>query len=154
MHQLGGVLLQVHAVDPNFLQPPVARERDVVLGDLVALGQVGIEVVLAVEDGARRDVAVERQRDHQTEVHGLRVRDRERARVAQADRAGVRVGRVAEGQRATAEHLRARGELHVDLQPDHGLVLTLRHRLRHERRSRRSRWPARARRPRRGCGSR
>ena len=68
----------------------------VVLGDLVALGQVGIEVVLAVEDRPRRELAAERQPDHQPEVDRLGVGDRQRAGQAEADRAGVRVGRLAE----------------------------------------------------------
>ena len=50
---------------------PAGGKRDVVLADLVALRQVGIEVVLAVEDRPRRDLAAERQRDHQPEVHRL-----------------------------------------------------------------------------------
>src|SRR3712207_7639778 len=52
-------------------EAPVAPQRDVVLGDLVALGQVGIEVVLAVEDRARGEPAVEREPDHEREVDGL-----------------------------------------------------------------------------------
>ena len=52
--QLRRVLLQVHAVDAHLAQPAAPAQRLVVLGDLVALGQVGIEVVLAVEDRARR----------------------------------------------------------------------------------------------------
>src|SRR5207302_699055 len=83
-------------------ETPVAGERDVVLGDLVALGQVGIEVVLAVEDRPRGQVALERQRDHQREVHGLGVGGRKRAGVAEADRARARVGLLAERQRAAA----------------------------------------------------
>ena len=42
------------------LQPAVVRERQVVLADLIALGQVGIVVVLAVPLGERRDLAVQR----------------------------------------------------------------------------------------------
>ena len=59
---------------------PARAERDVVLGDLVALGQVGIEVVLAVEDRARRDLAAERHAHHQPVVDGLGVDHRQRAR--------------------------------------------------------------------------
>src|SRR5436190_19994040 len=42
--------------------------------------------------------------------------------MAEADRAGVDVRLVAEGERAAAEHLRARFQLHVDLQADDRLV--------------------------------
>ena len=40
----------------------------------------------------------------------------------EADRAGVDVRLVAEGELAAAEHLRPRAQLDVDLEPDHGLV--------------------------------
>ena len=39
--ELGRVLLQVDAVDPDVAEPPAAAERHVVLGDLVALGRSG-----------------------------------------------------------------------------------------------------------------
>ena len=61
--QLRRVLLEVHAVDAHAGELAAAAERLVVLGDLVALRQVGIEVVLAVEDRARRQLAAERQPD-------------------------------------------------------------------------------------------
>ena len=54
--QLGGVLLEVHAVDAHVPEPAAEAQGLVVLGDLVALRQVGIEVVLAVEDRARREL--------------------------------------------------------------------------------------------------
>ena len=102
-------------------RPPL-RQRDVVLADLVALRQVGVEVVLAVEDRARRDLALERRGDHQRVADRLLVGHRQRPGMAEADRAGVDVRLVAERQRAAAEHLRPRRELDVDLEPDHGLV--------------------------------
>src|SRR5436190_71979 len=80
-------------------------EGDVVLADLVALGEVGIEVVLAVEDGSRRGLAAERQPDHQAELDRSLVHDRQAAGMTEADRAGVRVRLVAEGELAAAEHL-------------------------------------------------
>src|SRR3712207_7650272 len=52
--QLGGVLLQVDAMQPHVAEAAAGAQRDVVLGDLVALGEVGIEVVLAVEDRDRK----------------------------------------------------------------------------------------------------
>ena len=119
--QLGRVLLEVHPVDAHLPQPAAAGQRNVVLADLVALREVRIEVVLAVEDRALGDPALERHRDHQGVVHGLGVDHRQRARMPQADRAGVGVRLVAEGQRAAAEHLGARAQLDVDLHPDHRL---------------------------------
>src|SRR4051812_40851220 len=42
--------------------------------------------------------------------------------MGEADRAGVHVRLIAERQRATAEHLRTRRQLDVDLQPDDRLI--------------------------------
>ena len=55
--ELRRVLLQVDPVQAHVAQPAAEADRDVVLGDLVVLGLVGIEVVLAVEDRPRRDLA-------------------------------------------------------------------------------------------------
>ncbi len=120
--ELRGVLLEVHAVDAHVAEVPATAQGLVVLADLVALGEVGIEVVLAVEDRPRRELAPERHADHQAEVDRLRVGDRQRARQAEADLARARVRRLAERQRAAAEHLRPRAELDVDLEADDRLV--------------------------------
>ena len=105
-------VLQLH------VQVPADAQRQVVLRDLVGLGQIGIEVVLAVEDGALRDPAVERQSDARGVLHRLLVGHRQHARVPQADRADLRVGRLAEGDLTAAEHLGAGVQLHVDLEAD------------------------------------
>ena len=55
------------------------------------------------------------------EVDGAGVRHGERPGVAEAHRARAGVRLLAEGERAGAEHLRPRGELDVDLEPDDGL---------------------------------
>ena len=49
VHELCGVLLEVHAVDPDFAKPPSPAQRDVVLRYLIALREIRVEVVLAVE---------------------------------------------------------------------------------------------------------
>ena len=66
---LGRVLLEVHALEAHDVvavgrrhgQPTAAAERFVVLADLVRLGRVGIEVVLAVERRVRRDLRAQRE---------------------------------------------------------------------------------------------
>ena len=85
---------------------PLAGKRDVVLADLVGLRAVGIEVVLAVEDRARRHLALQRRGDLQRVADRLLVGHRQHPGVGEADRAGVDVGLVAEGELAAAEHLR------------------------------------------------
>ena len=127
--QLAGVLLHVHPGDAHpqvaavlqlHVQVPADAQRQVVLRDLVGLGQIGIEVVLAVEDGALGDAAVEGQRDARGVLDRLLVGHRQHARMAQADRADVGVRRLAEGDLAAAEHLGAGVQLHVDLEADDG----------------------------------
>ena len=72
VHALAGVFFQVGADDADplgrklalgiaDLQPAVVAQRQVVLADLVALGQVGIVVVLAVPLGEAGDLAVQGQ---------------------------------------------------------------------------------------------
>ena len=62
------------------------RERTVVLRDLVALGQVGIEVVLPREDRLGMDPAAQRQGGARGELDGAAVQDRQRAGKAETDR--------------------------------------------------------------------
>src|ERR1700760_2516014 len=75
-----------------------------------------------MEDRARRDLRAQREADPDREVDRAGVDDRERARQAEADRADVHVGRIAEREVTAAEHLGPGLELDVDLQPDHRLV--------------------------------
>src|SRR5437588_661643 len=151
-------------MDAHIPERASPTQRLVVLGYLVPLWEVGIEVVLAVKDRALGQVRAERQADHEAEMDGALVRDRQAARKPQADRACVRVRLLAEGQLAAAEHLGRRSQLYMDLEPNHRLELLrtgsvaagLRalQRLRHARLRRRSRPPARARAQHRASGSR
>jgi hypothetical protein len=106
------------------LQPAVAGERQVVLRYLVALHQVGVGVVLAVELGVLRDLAVEGQRGHDGVLDGLLVDGGQDTGHAQADGTDVGVGGGGGVVGAAAtEHLAAGGELRVHLHADDGLVL-------------------------------
>ena len=128
MDELAGVLLQMGAdqgdalAGPWQLQPASGGEGEVVLADLVVLGQVGIEVVLAVPLGERGDVAAQGQGGAQGQLEGPAVQHGQRAGQAQAHRAGRAVGRQAERGRAAAEELGPRQQLDVRLQADDGLV--------------------------------
>src|ERR1700737_3457431 len=125
MGGLAGVLFHVGALDahPGPVgegEPSIDVDRLVVLGDLVVLGLVGIEVVLSVE-GGRPDLAVERGADGHGQLDGPLVDHRERTGQAQADRAHVGIGLVAEHVGAPAEQLGHRLELAVHLQTDDNL---------------------------------
>ena len=126
MQRLAGVLLHVDAGDADAhgaaagteLDRAAGRERPLVLRDLVALGQVGIEVVLAREDRRRVDRAAERQRGARGELDGAPVQHRQRARQAEADRAERGVRSRAEPRGAAAEDLGGGQQLRVDLEAD------------------------------------
>ena len=105
------------------LDPAVLGDGLVELRDLVALGQVGIEVVLAGEDGALAHLAVDGQSGQRGELDGLGVEHRQGAGQAQADRADVGVGRRAEVIGAAAEGLGRGQQLDVNFESDDGLVL-------------------------------
>ena len=100
-----------------------AAEGRFVLADLIALGQVGIEVVLASEDRAVRDRAAERLARLDRHLHHLAVERRQGPGQAQADRAHLRVRRRAEGGGAGAEDLALGQELGVDFESDDRLVI-------------------------------
>ena len=127
--ELAGVLLQV---DPGQatpaapravllgrdLQPPAGAEREVVLADLVVLGQVGIVVVLPVPLGEAGDLGMERDRRLERQLERLAVHDRQGPRHPERDRVGLRVGRQPELGPARREHLALGGELDVDFEAD------------------------------------
>ena len=107
-----------NAFGARHCQGAADAERLVVLGDLVALRVVRIEVVLPREHRLLGDLRAERKAELDRPIDGGAVRDRQRARVRQADRAGVRVLRRPEARLAPAEHLRARLQMDMDLEAD------------------------------------
>ena len=119
------VLLEVGALDAHpaavgQVEPAVDVEGDVVLADLVRLGHVGVEVVLAVEEaGLHR--AVERETDPHRQLDGPTVEHRQRTRQAEGDRVDVGVRIVAEAVGAGREQLGGGRQLDVHLEPDHQL---------------------------------
>ncbi len=122
VRRLAGVFFHMGTLDAypavvGQLQPAVDIDGRVVLADLIVLGHVRVEVILAVEQ-RRPDLAVERQPDAHGELHGAHVEHGERAGQAEAHRADVGVGLVAEGVAAPAEQLGLGVELAVDLEPD------------------------------------
>ena len=130
---LGRVLFHVHARDAaplrcapstSIVELAVLGQRQLVLRDLVALGQVRIEVVLAREHAAlarpcSRAPAPARTASSTAPARWARG---SAPGSAEAHGADLRVGRRAERRRAAAEQLRLREQLRVDLEADHGFV--------------------------------
>ena len=133
MEQLGRVLFEVGAGDPDSprltidvdREPAVDAERQVVLRDLVALEQVGIGVILAVELRRFGVLAVQGLAGHQRVLHRALVNDGEHPGQCEADGAHVGVGLGARVVgTAAAEHLALRLQLDVGLEPDDRLVVS------------------------------
>jgi hypothetical protein len=127
-----GVFFQVRTGDADALdgavfqgnvQVALADNRQFHLADLVALGQVRVEVVLARKHVVLADLGVNRQAEHHGHAHRFLVQHRQHAGHAQVDQAGLGIGFGAERGGATGENLRLGGELGMNLQPDHNFPL-------------------------------
>ncbi len=127
VHQLGHVLLHVYVVDAGPLlltalvrdvDAAAARERQVGLGQLEALWQIGIVVDLLVEGAPGLKLSPQPQTQKRCLLQDLPAEPGHGARKPQAGRAGVDVGFVAVAVGAVAEHLGGAVELNVDLQAD------------------------------------
>ena len=132
VQRLAGILLQVRARDIDALDAavveqdvdrPAADDRQFVLADLVTLGQVGVEVILAREDRAPRHAGVDCQPEFHRHAYRLGIEHGQHAGISQIDQVGLRVRRRPVGGGRAGEDLRAGQQLGMDLQPDDGLPL-------------------------------
>ena len=95
------------------------------LRNLVPLGQVRVEVLLAVPVRDAAYASVERHASERRESHSLRVRHGKRSRVSEAHGAHERVWCSAVLVRARAESLGFRFQLDVRLDAAHDFVLAV-----------------------------
>ena len=132
VHQLARVLLHVDAVDAHLLgvasgvldgQIAVAADGQGELGHLIALGQVGIEIVFAVEFAVAGDVAVQGQSRPDGQLHHAAVKHRQHPRQAQTHRAHVGVGLSSGVGGAGAEDLGPGLQFGVEFQADSRQIL-------------------------------
>ena len=132
MHQLAGVLLNVDAFDPeglgaafgvllvqDHLDRALAHDRVIELADLIALRQIGIEVVLAIKPRPLVDLRLDRKARAHRLADALPVRHRQHARHGRIDQADLAVRLCAKGRGSTGKELRLSHDLGVDFQPDH-----------------------------------
>src|SRR6185295_19703485 len=126
VQRLAGVLLEMGAREPDgllFLADEKAHraalhDRYFVLADLVALGKVRVEVVLAREHGARADLALHCQAEADGVLDRGTVGHRQGTGQRDVDRGSLRVRRRAERVRRAREHLAPRQELRMRLDAD------------------------------------
>jgi len=98
-----------------------ADNRDIELRDLIGRGAVGVEIALAVEDGAAVDLRIDRiAKTHRLDDR-LLVHDRQRTGQCQAGRTGVAVLMGSKAGGAAAEEFGSGVKLDVHFQPDDGL---------------------------------
>jgi hypothetical protein len=124
---LARVFLHVHAHDADRVrragladvERAAGAERRVVLADLVALGKIGVEVILASKDALCLHRTPEREPDTHGHANGLTVQHRQRAGQAEADGTHVGVRPGAERRGTAAERLGLGEKLGVDLEADH-----------------------------------
>ena len=102
----------------------VMAKRQVVLRNLVALGQIWVVVVLAIPLGVARDRTTERNADHHRHLNRGLVHHRQRAGQRAHHWIDQCVGRLVVMRRMrrvghAGEHLGSGRELNVDLEADH-----------------------------------
>ena len=131
VQRLAGVLLEMQPLDADRTSSPsgsvdhdlaLADDRRLVLADLVALRQVGIEIVLAVEHGSQVDLRLERRgrcappgATHSSLITGSM------PGIAASTSDTWAFGSRAEFGRGAGEQLGLRGHLGMDLHADHDL---------------------------------
>ena len=128
MQRLAGVLLEMQPLDADRDARAIrqfddhlalADDRRLVLADLIALRQIGIEIVLPVEHRAQIDLRVQPEPGAHRLPHAFLVDHRQHARHRGIDQRDVAVRLAAEFGRGARKQLRVRGDLGMDFQPDH-----------------------------------
>src|SRR4051812_3305111 len=128
---LSCVLLEMQPGDADALglaleldvEMAVGHDRPRILRDLIALRQIGIEIILAVEDRQRVDGRVDAEPGLHRLLDAAAIDHRQHARHAGIDRRHLAVRRGAEGGGRTREELGLGDHLGMDLEPDHDLPL-------------------------------
>jgi hypothetical protein len=98
-------------------------DRQVHLADLVALGQIGVKIILAREDRFLRHLGADRQAEADGAIDRLLVEHRQNAGQGEVDRAGLGIRLGTKGGRSTGKNLRNGRQLRVRLDADHDFPL-------------------------------
>ena len=130
--RLAGVLLQVQALDADLhhgavvqldLEEALTDDGVLELADLIALRQVGIEVVLAVEPRPRIDLGVQAQARLHRLLDAVSVDHRQHARKGRVHQAHLLVRSGAKAGGRAGEKLGVGRHLGVDFEAEHDLPL-------------------------------
>lgn len=136
MVTLAGILFQMSSREIDRLHIRFARlgfhteghlaalhNRMLKLADLVALGQIGVKIVLTIEDGTFGHLCTDGKTKLGSALYRTAVQNGQSARQRQINVASLRVGLSSEMRAGTGKNLRIRGELNVRLQTDHNFPL-------------------------------
>ena len=123
---LAGVLLKMQALDANLEGVVLEIDDDdafaddgvLVLRNLIALRQIGIEIVLPVEHRMMIDLRLEAEACADRLGHAFLVDHRKHARHRRVDKAHMAIRLTAESRRRAREELRVRKHLRVHFQAD------------------------------------
>ena len=100
---------------------PLPDHRLQILRNLIARRQVGVEIILAVEDARQIDLGVEAEPGLDRLLDAKPVDDRQHARKSRIDRRDLGVGLGPERGRRPRKQFRLGDHLGMDFEPDHGL---------------------------------
>jgi hypothetical protein len=114
------------ALDVNV---PIRGQGKLILGDLVSLGEVGVEIVFSGKLTVRGNPAVSGQGSSQGILQDRPVENWQASGKACTHRAGKGIGLVTKEGRAVAEDLALGQELGMNLQTDDGFIIHSRLRL-------------------------
>ncbi len=136
MHQLARILLDMDTLDADHLGAavrvllvqhdldlPLSHDRVIELTDLIALRQIGIEIILPVEARPFVDLRLDRHAGADRLANALAIGDRQHAGHGRIDQADLRVRLCPEGSRRAGKQLGIRRHLRMDFQADHDLPL-------------------------------
>src|SRR5690348_8646169 len=105
-----------------YFEPAARRQWQFKLRDLIAFGQIRIKVIFARKTRALLHLAMQRQSGFYGEIQRVPVEHRQSAGQAEAYRADILIGGIAETRGAGAKGFRQRSELDVHFESDDALV--------------------------------
>ena len=126
---LACILFQMHAFDTNAhlairhieLDRALADDRLLVLRNLIAGGQIGIEIILAIENRCEIDLCIETETGFHRLFDTEAIDHRQHAGKRRIDEADLRIGRAAKFRRRSRKQFGFGGDLRMDFQPDDDL---------------------------------
>src|SRR5262245_27414755 len=103
---------------------PICGKRLVVLRDLISLGQVGIEIILARKDALSMDFAIEGKPNSYSQFNSFFIQNWQRARLTRADRTDITIR--LRGDRidnfTSTKHFGLGKQFSMDFESDDGFV--------------------------------